>query len=59
LVSVQEDCFAFTGENLDVIPKALGVILKTAQLMERAQTNALACRLEEVEMPIAGLPDTF
>jgi predicted MPP superfamily phosphohydrolase len=49
----------FYWENFDVMPRVLGAILKMTRLMGRAQANALGYRLEEVDIPVKGLPVAF
>jgi len=51
--------FRFYWENFDLMPKALGVVLKLTGLMGRARANAVSYRLRELDIPIAGLPPVF
>ncbi len=49
----------FYWENFELMPKALGVILELTGLMGWARTNAIGYRLEELDIPIEGLPRAF
>ena len=51
--------FRFYWENFDLMPKALGVVLRLTMLMERARENAVRYRLNELDIPIEGLPKAF
>jgi predicted MPP superfamily phosphohydrolase len=51
--------FRFYWENFDLMPQALGVILRVTMLMDRASRNAVRYRLLEMDVPIAGLPRAF
>jgi predicted MPP superfamily phosphohydrolase len=49
----------FYWENFDLMPKALGVVLKLTGLMRWARGNALQYRLRELDIAIEGLPTAF
>lgn len=51
--------FRFYWENFDLMPKALGVVLRLTMFMERARANAVRYRVHELEIPIEGLPKAF
>jgi len=51
--------FRFYWENFDLMPKALGVLLRLTGLMGWARRNALRYRLREFDIPIEGLPPGF
>ena len=51
--------FRFYWENFDLMPKALGLILDLTRLMGRARANTLRYRLQELDIPIRGLPADF
>lgn len=54
--------FEFSGfywENFDLMPKALGVILRMTMLMDRARSNAVRYQLLEIDVSIEGLPGEF
>ena len=49
----------FYWENFDLMPKALGVVLRLTGLLSRARENAIHYRVREFDIPIAGLPPAF
>jgi predicted MPP superfamily phosphohydrolase len=49
----------FYWENFDLMPKALGVILKLTLLMKRSCANTLRYRLRQYDIPIERLPPAF
>lgn len=51
--------FQFYWENFDLMPKALGVLLRMAGLLEWARKNALGYRVLRHDMPIRRLPEAF